>query len=68
MSRKRKYATTDPYERRIKEIENEMLCSYNMAREMFFDEICEKYRTDNVDMAVDRYRIDYMVFRRKKYE
>lgn len=41
----------DAKETRIVEIMNELACDYDVAEQMFIDEICDKYQTDDIDVA-----------------
>ena len=41
----------DAKELRIMEIMDELSCDHDVAESMFFDEICDKYETDDIDVA-----------------
>lgn len=41
----------DAKETRIVEIMNELACDHDVAEQMFIDEICDKYQTEDVDVA-----------------
>lgn len=38
-------------ELRIVEIMNELKCDHDVAEQMFADEICDKYQTDDIEVA-----------------
>ena len=41
----------DPKELRIAEIMDEHGCDHDVAESLFIDEICDKYETDDIDVA-----------------
>ena len=41
----------DEKELRIMEIMDELSCDYDVAECMFLDEMCDKYETDDIDVA-----------------
>ena len=41
----------DEKELRIMEIMDELSCDHDVAESMFLDEMCDKYETDNIDVA-----------------
>lgn len=41
----------DKKEQRIIEIMSELDCDIDVAEQMFFDEICDKYHTDDIGLA-----------------
>ena len=45
-------------EQRISEIMDELSCCRDVAEQMFLDEICDKYGTDNVDVALQMFLDD----------
>ena len=53
-------------EQRISEIMDELSCCRDVAEQMFLDEICDKYATDDVDVALQMFldeqkvRIEYV--------
>ena len=48
----------DAKEIRIMEIMNELSCDHDVAECMFLDEICDKYDTDNIDIAETMFYAD----------
>ena len=48
----------DAKELRINEIMEDMKCDYDVAESMFLDEICDKYATDDVDVAETMFYAD----------
>lgn len=45
-------------EQRISEIMDELSCCHDVAEQMFLDEICDKYGTDDVDVALQMFLDD----------
>lgn len=45
-------------EQRIAEIMNELSCCRDVAEQMFLDEICDKYETDDADVALQMFLDD----------
>ena len=45
-------------EQRISEIMDELSCCCDVAEQMFLDEICDKYGTDDVDVALQMFLDD----------
>mgnify|MGYP004520478977 FL=1 len=45
-------------EQRISEIMDELSCCRDVAEQMFLDEICDKYGTDDVDVALQMFLDD----------
>ncbi len=41
----------DAKEVRVQEIMNELSCDSDVAEQIFFDEICAQYQTDDIDVA-----------------
>lgn len=48
----------DAKELRINEIMEDMKCDHDVAGSMFLDEICDKYDTDDVDVAETMFYAD----------
>lgn len=48
----------DAKELRINEIMEDMKCDHDVAESMFLDEICDKYDTDDVDVAETMFYAD----------
>ena len=48
-------------EQRISEIMDELSCCRDVAEQMFLDEICDKYGTNDVDVALQMFLDDEKV-------
>lgn len=48
----------DAKELRIVEIMDEHGCDHDTAESLFFDEICDKYKTDDIDVAETMFYAD----------